>query len=145
MRISVGLPEATDDQQLKLAIELSLQDGDGSYQRTPADLTVDCFLRSLAGRPLLEVSEPRGCGRAAGPRDDACACVRQVKPEHSGGGGGPSAEWGCEDGRFEIGDLHQNGWVEGGPGGSSSLKRSHSTGDLCTRPTLLFAHGAAHR
>nr|CAD7260701.1 unnamed protein product [Timema shepardi] len=174
-----------DDQQMKLAIQLSLQEstkrvamlhsataiGDASlipqikttinaggdnlianddssditspaYHKTNADLTVDYFLKSLAGRQIDLKNFNSG--------------INMFSPEeHS-----DSSEvvWGCglsktladkeligcgfkpcvaEDGRFEIGDIHENGRFndidEYDEADSRLLKRSHSTGDLCTR------------
>lgn len=184
------LPEGADDHQLKLAIQLSLQEtskriakstsadpsigggicaeqehsSDGNiitdvapktddeentdiasliYHKTSADLTVDYFLKSLAGRQIdLKNLDPGS---------------NLFSPD--GGSEGSEVIWGCgvsktladkelligcgfkpcvaEDGRFEIGDIHENGCFndvdEYDETDSRLLKRSHSTGDLCTR------------
>jgi hypothetical protein len=189
--------EGADDHQLKLAIQLSLQEttkriakstsadpsiggsvcveqersSDGNavtdgapktdeentdiasliYHKTSADLTVDYFLKSLAGRQIdLKNLNP-------GPN--------LFSPD--GGSEGSEVIWGCgvsktladkelligcgfkpciaEDGRFEIGDIHENGCFndvdEYDETDSRLLKRSHSTGDLCTRGRRGPMHG----
>ena len=190
--------EAVDDHQLKLAIQLSLQettkriakstsadpsigssvcaeehsssdtnvitdaapktDDDENtdltsliYQKTSADLTVDCFLKSLAGRQI-DIKNLNPGPNLFSPED---------------GSEGSEVMWGCgvnksladkelligcgfkpcvaEDGRFEIGDIHENGCFndvdEYDEKDSHLLKRSHSTGDLCTRGRRGPLHG----
>lgn len=182
--------EGVDDHQLKIAIQLSLQEttkriakstsadptigsnvcaeeessSDGNvttdvapnmddeentdltsliYHKTSADLTVDYFLKSLAGRQI-DVKNLNPGSNLFSPDD---------------GSDGSDVIWGCgvsknladkelligcgfkpciaEDGRFEIGDIHENGCFndidEYEEKDSHLLKRSHSTGDLCTR------------
>lgn len=143
------------DDQLKLAIQLSLQESTaaisrqlresaasgggaapatlpshttaapGRYQRTSADITVDCFLKSLANHKI----DLKMCGGGSG----------------SGGTGERAPEDGffkpCsgnEDGRFQISDIHENGFGfadndDDYDENDVRLKRSHSTGDLCIR------------
>jgi hypothetical protein len=196
--LSILPAEGVDDHQLKLAIQLSLQEttkqiakstsadpavgssdcaereksSDGNvianvspktddeentgftsliYHKTSADLTVDYFLKSLAGRQI----DPKNLN--PGPNlfsPDEC-------------GEGSEVIWGCgvnktladkelligcgfkpciaEDGRFEIGDIHENGCFndvdEYDETDSRLLKRSHSTGDLCTRGRRGPMHG----
>ncbi|XP_050293473.1 ankyrin repeat and IBR domain-containing protein 1-like [Anthonomus grandis grandis] len=129
--ISTNSNESTDD-QLKLAIHLSLQESTAKirremeqremeeringYQKTNADLTVDYFLKSLANHKIdlkaLERMEP-----------DREVVFRSCK--------------GNEDGRFKISDIHENGYIFGNDDYDemSSLKRCHSTGDICPRRT----------
>lgn len=103
--ISTNSNESTDD-QLKLAIHLSLQESTAKirremeqremeerlngYQKTSADLTVDYFLKSLANHKIdlktLDRLEP-----------DKDIVFRSCK--------------GNEDGRFKISDIHENGKV----------------------------------
>ncbi|KAJ4428786.1 hypothetical protein ANN_25779 [Periplaneta americana] len=188
--------EVMDDHQLKLAIQLSLQEttkkiakstsadpslgsvdciGDISspdmhaisalkvegeegtdlsssiYHKTSADLTVDYFLKSLAGRQIDLKNLNTG--------------PNMFSPDDGSEGG--EVIWGCgvsktlgdkellvgcgfkpciaEDGRFEIGDIHENGCFndvdEYDETDSRLLKRSHSTGDLCTRGRRGPLHG----
>jgi hypothetical protein len=113
------------------------------YQKTSADLTVDYFLKSLAGRQI-DIKNLNLGPNLFSPDD---------------GSEGSEVVWGCgvnknladkelligcgfkpcvaEDGRFEIGDIHENGCFNDvddyDDKDSHPLKRSHSTGDLCTR------------
>ncbi|XP_063237548.1 uncharacterized protein LOC134539440 [Bacillus rossius redtenbacheri] len=153
-----------DDQQLKLAIQLSLQEstkrvallqsslaagslsdqeppgdsGSSAYHRTSADLTVDYFLKSLAGRQLggggVNVFSPEEAGRAVW----GCGLSKTLADKEP---------IGFEDGRFQIGDLHENGrFNDPGDyeeGDAHLLRRSHSTGDLCTRGRQGRGEGAA--
>ncbi|KAL3288406.1 hypothetical protein HHI36_002854 [Cryptolaemus montrouzieri] len=133
--ISNNSNESTDD-QLKLAIQLSLQETSHSkeckqgteaenqcnYQKTSADFTVDYFLKSLANRTIdlksLELD------------------VDKLKTE-------ANRELffrpcnGKEDGRFQISDIHENGFafedIDDYDDPDIRLKRSHSTGDLRIR------------
>lgn len=87
------------------------------YERpSTVDITVDYFLKSLARCDLqsFESSEQES---------EDTPCFQ------------PTSE--MEDGRFEIGELHENGGRFAAQDEESlrSMRRSHSTGDLCTRPT----------
>ncbi|XP_049788774.1 ankyrin repeat and IBR domain-containing protein 1-like isoform X1 [Schistocerca nitens] len=132
-----------DQHQLELAIELSLCDREqqqDTVQETEndqdmdidVDVAVDNFLRSLAGQ-RLDASSETGSGSST---------LQSQGP-------GPGSK---EDGRFQIGELHQNGWVEGPGSGTShllQLRRAHSTGDLCCArppppPPPAFLCAVAH-
>lgn len=119
------------DEQLKLAIQLSLQEssaaigkhteegqGLSSYQRTNADITVDYFLKSLANHKIDLKSLDK-----FGSEADKELFFRPCK--------------GNEDGRFQISDIHENGFAfedtDDYDDTDIRLKRSHSTGDLCVR------------
>lgn len=113
--ISNNSNESADD-QLKLAIQLSLQestaaisrqfqDQEGpsaySYQKTSADLTVDYFLKSLANHKIdfknLEVDMnmlSSGSESVWGRAEKEC-CFKPCN--------------GNEDGRFQISDIHEKG------------------------------------
>ncbi|XP_017769602.1 PREDICTED: ankyrin repeat and IBR domain-containing protein 1-like isoform X2 [Nicrophorus vespilloides] len=125
------------DDQLKLAIQLSLQesaarfgkklnadDVETTYQKTNADLTVDYFLKSLANHKIdlknLEVGRIGGDGW--NKRDKEFL----FKPCNDN-----------EDGRFRISDIHDKGFgfgfMDSDEDNDVRLKRSHSTGDLCVR------------
>lgn len=137
--ISNNSTESGDD-QLKLAIQLSLQEStaaiskqmqlqreDGSisqsYQKTSADLTVDYFLKSLANHKIdlkhLEVD----VNKLSASETDREVFFRPCN--------------GNEDGRFQISDIHDKGFafedVDDYDDADVGLKRSHSTGDLCVR------------
>ncbi|KAK9873731.1 hypothetical protein WA026_002087 [Henosepilachna vigintioctopunctata] len=131
--ISNNSSESTDD-QLRLAIQLSLQEsrlnqkngkGGGSqtnYQRSNADFTVDYFLRSLAHRNIdlksLELDVDKLKNETS----------REIFFRPCNGN---------EDGRFQISDIHENGFafedVDDYEDPDIRLKRSHSTGDLRVR------------
>ncbi|XP_044747423.1 ankyrin repeat and IBR domain-containing protein 1-like [Coccinella septempunctata] len=133
--ISNNSNESVDD-QLKLAIQLSLQDADlgrqcansadggntSNYPKSNADFTVDYFLKSLANRSIdlksLELD------------------VDKLKSEASRGLFFRSCN-GKEDGRFQISDIHENGFafedLDEYEDPDIRLKRSHSTGDLRIR------------
>ncbi|XP_025835160.1 ankyrin repeat and IBR domain-containing protein 1-like, partial [Agrilus planipennis] len=142
--ISNNSSESNDD-QLKLAIQLSLQDSSGSFNnlseeetsksgrryfsKSNADITVDYFLKTLANHQIdlknLEVDFNM-------LRNDAEKMKNEreflFKPCNSGN----------EDGRFQISDIHENGFTfadddEDFDDNDIRLKRSHSTGDLCIR------------
>lgn len=117
--ISNNSNESADD-QLKLAIQLSLQESnrqaaETATKRTSADIAVDCFLKSLANHNIdvknLEVDFGKDYF---------------FKPCNSN-----------EDGRFQISDIHEKGFafadVDDFDESDVRLKRSHSTGDLCVR------------
>lgn len=99
--ISNNSNESTDD-QLKLAIHLSLQESTAAInkqiqteescklQRTNAEITVDYFLKSLANHKIDLKSLDRISNE--GDRD---FFFRPCK--------------GNEDGRFQISDIHENG------------------------------------
>ncbi|KAB0801262.1 hypothetical protein PPYR_02047 [Photinus pyralis] len=136
----------TNDDQLKLAIQLSLQDFSGnntskpprleqeascttrSYQKTSADITVDNFLKSLANQKIdfkqLEVN-------LSLMNSD---CAKDWTKDENEYFFKPCN--GNEDGRFQISDIHENGFTfadEDDFVADIRLKRSHSTGDLCVR------------
>ncbi|CAG9813540.1 unnamed protein product [Phaedon cochleariae] len=126
--ISNNSTESTDD-QLKLAIQLSLQESTAtlskqmqaeeqrSLQRTNAEITVDYFLKSLANHKIDFKSLDR-----YGNEGDKELCFKPCR--------------GNEDGRFQISDIHENGFAFEDADEYDSdvrLKRSHSTGDLCVR------------
>lgn len=117
--------ESTDD-QLKLAIQLSLQESSRRLQetdgtttsttkRSSADIAVDCFLKSLANHNIDVKSLEVDFGKDY-----------FFRPCNSN-----------EDGRFQISDIHEKGFVfvdvDDFDENESKLKRSHSTGDLCVR------------
>lgn len=127
--------EQTTDDQLKLAIQLSLQetnDANGNandnanttYQKTNADLTVDCFLKSLANHKF----DLRSIGSDHWGRKERDTLL--FKPCI-----------GKEDGRFRISDIHEHGfglldtddYYEEQVDDVSTLRRSRSTGDLFVR------------
>lgn len=99
--ISNNSNESTDD-QLKLAIQLSLQESTAAIsrqmqaeenrklQRTNAEITVDYFLKSLANHKIDLKSLDRMNNE--GDRDFFFRPCR-----------------GNEDGRFQISDIHENG------------------------------------
>lgn len=129
--ISTNSNESTDD-QLKLAIHLSLQEStaklsrqmeqreanerQNGYQKSNADLTVENFLKSLAHHKI----DLKSLDRLDPERDVG---FRSCK--------------GNEDGRFKISDIHEKGFpfCDDDYDDTSGLKRCHSTGDLCTRKT----------
>ncbi|PNF19231.1 hypothetical protein B7P43_G08208 [Cryptotermes secundus] len=192
--------EGVDDHQLKLAIQLSLQEttkriakstsadptigssvcseeessSDGNlvtdvapkvdddddentdltsliYHKTSADLTVDYFLKSLAGRQI-DVKNLNPGPNLFSPDDGiegsdviwGCGVSKTLADKELliGCGFKPCI---AEDGRFEIGDIHENGCFndvdEYDEKNSHLLKRSHSTGDLCTRGRRGPMHG----
>lgn len=127
----------TGDDQMKLAIELSLQEstatnqeepmtGSGytsqkNYQKTKEDITVDCFLKSLANKAI----DFKNLGvdlNMLDWREKECL----FRPCNSN-----------EDGRFQISDIHEKGFgfedSDDYDDSDITLKRSHSTGDLCSR------------
>lgn len=138
------------DDQLKLAIQLSLQEStaalnrqlqqkavesqrndtspnpqfDNQYQKTNADITVDYFLKSLANQKIDLKNIGVGVNVFNGDKDSDKECF--FKPCN-----------GNEDGRFQISDIHENGYAFGDiddyDENDIRLKRSHSTGDLCIR------------
>lgn len=138
------------DDQLKLAIQLSLQESTAAisrqlqlqenrrdemnsseatnsgtqYQRTNADITVDYFLKSLANQKIDLKNIGVGMNVFSGEKDSDKECF--FKPCS-----------GNEDGRFQISDIHENGYAFGDVDDYDEndirLKRSHSTGDLCIR------------
>ncbi|KAL1501925.1 hypothetical protein ABEB36_007156 [Hypothenemus hampei] len=123
--VSTNSNESADD-QLKLAIHLSLQESTAKirkeleqkemervYQNAGADLSVDYFLKSLASHKIdLKTLE-----------SEREVMFRPCK--------------GNEDGRFKISDIHENGYIFGSDeyDDFNSLKRCHSTGDLCMKKT----------
>ncbi|XP_044263786.1 ankyrin repeat and IBR domain-containing protein 1-like [Tribolium madens] len=125
--ISNNSNESADD-QLKLAIQLSLQESGAAeeavqsqpYQKSSADWTVDYFLKSLANHKIdlksLDVNK-------LNPETDRELFFRPCN--------------GNEDGRFQISDIHEKGFafedVDDYDDADVGLKRSHSTGDLCVR------------
>jgi ankyrin repeat/IBR domain-containing protein 1 len=144
-----------EDPQLKLAIELSLQHSQPSVcsacitalNSTPltsiasahtflsptstqpfntVDITVDYFLKSLACCDLQSFE-------SSIDQDWESNKLSQDFQSHT------TNE--MEDGRFQIGDLHENGGRFPGEDddheASKMMRRSHSTGDLCTRPTVV--------
>ncbi|XP_048517886.1 ankyrin repeat and IBR domain-containing protein 1 isoform X5 [Dendroctonus ponderosae] len=129
--ISTNSNESADD-QLKLAIQLSLQESTkkirremeqrefeervNGYQKTSADLTVDYFLKSLANHKI----DLKSLDRLEPDRDTVFRSCR-----------------GNQDGTFKISDIHENGYTFGNDDYEdlSSLKRCHSTGDLCAGRT----------
>lgn len=135
--VSNNSSEATDD-QLKLAIQLSLQESNlavqenvpgHSYQKTNADITVDYFLKSLANHKIdfrnLEVDVNRfsSAGETVWTRTEKDYFFKPCN--------------GKEDGRFQISDIHEKGFAfadsDDYDDSDVTLKRSHSTGDLCVR------------
>lgn len=119
--ISNNSNESSDD-QLKLAIQLSLQESNRQLQeaestnkRSSADIAVDCFLKSLANHNIDVKSLEVDFGNDY-----------LFKPCNSN-----------EDGRFQISDIHEKGFVfvdvDDFDESDTRLKRSHSTGDLCVR------------
>lgn len=126
--ISNNSNESTDD-QLKLAIQLSLQESSKQLQqeeeitastavkRSSADIAVDCFLKSLVNHNIDVKSLEVDFGKDY-----------FFKPCNSN-----------EDGRFQISDIHEKGFAFvdvddfDDDGDELRLKRSHSTGDLCVR------------
>lgn len=146
--ISNNSNESNDD-QLKLAIQLSLQENtrqDGNfhrscaYEKTSADLTVDYFLKSLANHKIdlrsLEVSSGGvGCSRfLTSGGTGAITDNFWIRSERDGLF---KSCRGKEDGRFQISDIHENGYafrrVDEMEENDYRLKRSHSTGDLCSK------------
>ncbi|XP_059475498.1 ankyrin repeat and IBR domain-containing protein 1-like [Neocloeon triangulifer] len=141
-----------DDSLLKLAIHLSLQENKSqktpivcsacvSSLRTPSplsndnsssvDVTVDSFLKSLAACDLETFDATisrRWNARLVEDSDSTTICFQS---HHRGGG--------MEDGRFEIGEIHENGgrFTEDDATASKVMRRSHSTGDLCTKPVAV--------
>lgn len=95
--VSNNSNESIDD-QLKLAIQLSLQESNiqpteeapRSMQRTNAEITVDYFLKSLANHKIDLKSLDR-----LGNEGDREFFFRPCK--------------GNEDGTFQISDIHENG------------------------------------
>lgn len=129
--ISNNSNESIDD-QLKLAIQLSLQESnpepnhDQDETTRNAALTVDYFLKSLTNRRLglKDVNVITKGNREAlwmnGERDYFFKpCSRN------------------EDGRFQISEIHEKGFSvadsDDFDNAGIRLKRSHSTGDLCIR------------
>nr|CAI5842726.1 unnamed protein product [Callosobruchus analis] len=123
--ISNNSNESSGDDQLKLAIQLSLQDTNTkadepsrSIQTTNAEITVDYFLKSLANHKI----DLKSLDRIG--NDDKELFFRPCR--------------GNEDGRFQISDIHENGFAFADTDDYDTdvrLKRSHSTGDLCVRKT----------
>ncbi|KAI4467591.1 rbr family ring finger and ibr domain-containing [Holotrichia oblita] len=127
------------DDQIKLAIQLSLQDSTDAtngmeqkdsanssqqgYQRTKEDITVDCFLKSLANKTIDFKNLEVDVNMLDWNRQDK-ECL--FKPCN-----------GNEDGRFQISEIHEKGFAfadsDEYDDSDVRLKRSHSTGDLCTR------------
>lgn len=97
---------------------------DGQYQKTNADITVDYFLKSLANQKIDLKNIGVGVNVFNGDKDTEKECF--FKPCN-----------GNEDGRFQISDIHENGYAFGDVDDYDEndirLKRSHSTGDLCIR------------
>ncbi|KAG8282877.1 hypothetical protein J6590_027311 [Homalodisca vitripennis] len=128
------------DEQLDLAIQLSLQENtemsqsqSEEYQKTSADLTVDYFLKSLAGRDIdvqnLNTSE--GSEVISPPQDSLWSSKTSDKEILSGW----KTPYVAEDGHFEIGDIHETGLYNDPDEFNSDvdarlLRRSQSTGDL---------------
>uniref|UniRef100_A0A1B6EFT1 RBR-type E3 ubiquitin transferase n=1 Tax=Clastoptera arizonana TaxID=38151 RepID=A0A1B6EFT1_9HEMI len=144
-----------DDQQLKLAIKLSLQDNFGStspapessdYHKTNADLTVDYFLKSLAGRSIDINLNTRDCAvEVISPPNDSIWSTKTCDKEILTGWKAPYV---AEDGRFEISDIHEgvyNDSDEFTELDARLLKRSHSTGDLVMRRGRLSTRGEEPR
>ncbi|KAJ8942883.1 hypothetical protein NQ314_009900 [Rhamnusium bicolor] len=106
--ISNNSNESADD-QLKLAIQLSLQESTAA---------IDYFLKSLANHKIDLKSLDK-----FNSENDKELFFRPCK--------------GNEDGRFQISDIHENGFafedVDDYEDTDVRLKRSHSTGDLCVR------------
>lgn len=128
-----NISNESGDDQLKLAIQLSLQDSSNGkqtdeatlnqrYQKSNADLTVDYFLKSLANHKIdlksLEVDVNK-----FNIESERELFFRPCN--------------GNEDGRFQISDIHEKGFafedVDDYNETDVGLKRSHSTGDLCVR------------
>ncbi|CAH0550555.1 unnamed protein product, partial [Brassicogethes aeneus] len=108
------------DNQVRLAIQLSLQEETTAISKkikSSADITVDCFLKSLANHKIdiksLEINSDT-------ERDFV------FRPCN-----------GKEDGRFQISDIHDKGFafedMDDFDDDTIRLKRSHSTGDLRVR------------
>lgn len=97
---------------------------DGQYQKSNADITVDYFLKSLANQKIDLKNIGVGVNVFNGDKDTEKECF--FKPCS-----------GNEDGRFQISDIHENGYAFGDVDDYDEndirLKRSHSTGDLCIR------------
>lgn len=116
---SSSISNESADDQLKLAIQLSLQESnkqtETASKRTSADIAVDCFLKSLANHNIDVKSFEVDFGKDY-----------FFKPCNSN-----------EDGRFQISDIHEKGFafadVDDFDESDARLKRSHSTGDLCVR------------
>lgn len=141
------LDGGTDESLLKLAIHLSLQESKKppvvcsacvSSLRTPSplsssegnsvDVSVDSFLKSLAACDSN--------GRWSAQLLDSDTICFRTHPTRTGG---------VEDGRFEIGEIHENGgrFIRGRsdePPDERAMRRSHSTGDLCTRVSTATAY-----
>lgn len=126
------------DDQIKLAIQLSLQESSSTnlegqkdsantsqqpYQRTKEDITVDYFLKSLANKTIDFKNLEVDVNMLDWNRQDK-ECL--FKPCN-----------GNEDGRFQISEIHEKGFAfadsDEYDDSDVRLKRSHSTGDLCTR------------
>ncbi|KRT83690.1 hypothetical protein AMK59_3297 [Oryctes borbonicus] len=127
------------DDQIKLAIQLSLQESIAAiskqdqkdsantsqqgYQRTKEDFTVDCFLKSLANKTIDFKNLEVDVNMLDWNRQEK-ECL--FKPCN-----------GNEDGRFQISEIHEKGFAfadsDEYDDSDVRLKRSHSTGDLCTR------------
>jgi len=93
------------------------------------DVTVDSFLKSLAACDLETFDATmhrRWNAKLLEDSDSAMICFQT----HN--------RTGMEDGRFEIGEIHENGGrfvvEEDGP---KTMRRSHSTGDLCTKSNAV--------
>lgn len=137
--ISNHSTESNDD-QLKLAIQLSLQDStppvvkeegntssstQGFYQKTSADITVDNFLKSLANQ-RIDLNHFEVNLNMLNTDLEKNEKEYFFKPCN-----------GSEDGRFQISDIHENGFAfadeDDFVDDNVRLKRSHSTGDLGIR------------
>ncbi|XP_054276599.1 uncharacterized protein LOC128995607 [Macrosteles quadrilineatus] len=128
------------DEQLNLAIQLSLQQGSeqssAEYQKTNADLTVDYLKVWLVRRDIdvQNLDETEGCEVISPPQDTIWASKTSDKEILSGW----KPPYVAEDGHFEIGDIHEKGLYNDPDEFNSEmdarlLKRSHSTGDLVMR------------
>ncbi|CAG9860493.1 unnamed protein product [Phyllotreta striolata] len=136
--------ESSSDEQLKLAIQLSLQESTAAIskhlqekerasfemtlasispvekitmEKTKAEITVDYFLKSLTSENL-DI-------RHLDKRSEEAKKVEITLPCK-----------GNEDGTFHISEIHENGYAFEDTDEYESdvrLKRSHSTGDLCVR------------
>ncbi|XP_056638664.1 ankyrin repeat and IBR domain-containing protein 1-like isoform X1 [Diorhabda sublineata] len=119
--------ESSSDDQLKLAIQLSLQESTAaisrqleferlSREKSNAEKTVDYFLKSLANHSI------------------DLRTIEKWKEHDNIHMNLPCS--GNKDGTFQISDIHDNGYAFEDLDNYDcdvSLKRSHSTGDLCIR------------
>ncbi|CAB3364276.1 Hypothetical predicted protein [Cloeon dipterum] len=144
--------KSEDDSLLRLAIHLSLQENKSqktpvvcsacvSSLRTPSplsndnsssvDVTVDSFLKSLAACDLETFDATLHRRWNAKLLEDSDSTMICFQSHH---------RTGMEDGRFEIGEIHENGGRFIGEDDAhlaKVMRRSHSTGDLCTKPTTI--------